>query len=327
MKVLVTGASGFLGSHIAEALAAEGHQVRLLFRARSNREWVRGIDYEDAAGDITDPDSLPDAVAGVDAVVHAAGLVKARNYEEFAAVNANGTGNLVNAVEEHAPQLKRFVYVSSLAAHGPSPGGRPRPIDASPNPITAYGRSKLAGEDLVRLSSLAPRSVIFRAPALYGPRDPALVPFFRLARFRLAPLLMGGHNRISIVYGPDAAGAIATATTAEADVDGRTYTMDDGEVHTWRDLLSAVEKAVGARLLPISCPRWTFEAVARANEAFGIVTNRPVTLTREKVREMAQRHWVCDSEALHRDLGWAPTTTIGAGARLTAAWYKEHGWI
>jgi nucleoside-diphosphate-sugar epimerase len=327
MKVLVTGASGFLGSHIAEALVADGHQVRLLLRRTSNREWVRALDYEDATGDITDPASLPDAIAGVDAVIHAAGLIKARSYEEFAAVNATGTGNLLAAAEAHAPGLKRFIYVSSLAAHGPSPGGRPRPIDASPNPITAYGRSKLAGEDLVRLSTLAPRSVIFRAPAMYGPRDPALVPFFRLAKFRLAPLLMGGHNRISIAYGPDAAQAIATAAAAEANVDGKTYTMDDGEVHTWRDLLAAVEKAVGARVLPVSCPRWTFDAVARINEAFGMATNRPVTLTREKVREMAQRHWVCDSEALRRDLGWTPTTTIGAGARLTAAWYKDHGWI
>jgi len=327
VRVLVTGASGFLGSHVAEQLAGEGHEVRLLLRRTSSREWVSGIQYEEAPGDITDPASLPAAVAGVDTVVHAAGLVKARNEAEFAAVNATGTGNLLRAAEDHAPDVKRFVYVSSLAAHGPSPDGKPRAIDAQPNPITAYGRTKLAGEDLTRRSALATRAVILRPPAVYGPRDPALVPFFRFARWRVAPLLMGGRNRISVVYGADAARAIATAATAEAAINGKTYTMDDGAVHTWRDLLAAVEAAVGHRALALSCPLWTFEAAAAASEAFGLVARRAVSLTREKVREMAQQHWVCESEALRRDLGWSPATPINEGARLTVAWYKHHHWI
>jgi nucleoside-diphosphate-sugar epimerase len=327
VKVLVTGSSGFLGSHIAERLVADGHSVRLLLRDTSNRQWVKGIPREEARGDITDPESLAPAVAGVDAVVHSAGLVKARTEAEFAAVNATGTGNLLKAVEESAPNLHRFVYVSTLAAHGPSPDGRPRPVDAPPNPITAYGRSKLAGEDLVRLSPIAPRSVIFRPPAIYGPRDPALVPFFQFARFRVAPLLMGGRNRISIVYAPDAAAAIATAATAEADVNGKVYTLDDGEIHTWRHLLGAVERAIGHRALLLNCPRWTFDLAALGSEAYGAVTRRAVPLTREKVREMSQRHWVCDSQAAQRDLGWAATVEIGAGARLTAAWYRDHGWL
>jgi len=327
MKVLVTGASGFLGSHIAEKLFADGHEVRLLLRATSSRMWLRQVKYEEAHGDVTDPDSLTAAVQGVDSIVHTAALVKARTEAGFAAVNASGTGNLLRAVEAHGTGVKRFVYVSSLAAHGPSPDGKPRPVDAPPNPLTAYGRTKLAGEDLTRLSSIAPRSVIFRAPVIYGPRDPALVPFFRFAKFRFAPLLMGGRNRVSAVYGPDAAAAIAAAATVEADVDGKTYTLDDGAVYTWRDMLGAVENAVGRRALSLSCPRWTFEAAATASEIFGAVTGRAVVLTHEKVLEMAQKHWVCNSEALSRDLGWSPSVTISAGARLTAAWYNGHGWI
>ncbi|HLC28154.1 MAG TPA: NAD-dependent epimerase/dehydratase family protein [Dehalococcoidia bacterium] len=327
MKILVTGASGFLGSHVAEQLANEGHDLRLLLRRTSSRRFLRGFHFEDAAGDVTDAESLPAAVTGVDAVVHTAGLVKARSEAEFYAVNAQGTANLIAAVEQAAPALRRFVYVSSLAAHGPSAGGAPRPAAEPPAPVSAYGRSKLAGERFLRDSVITGRSVIFRPPVIYGPRDPALVPFFRLARLRVAPLLMGGHNRISIVYVEDVAHAIAQATTAESDVGSKTYCPEDGAVHTWRDLLSAIEAAAGRRALRISTPRWAFNAAALASEAFGFAARRAVSLTLDKVHEMAQPHWVCSSEDLRRDLGWSPAVDIREGARLTADWYRRERWI
>lgn len=326
MKVLVTGASGFLGSHVAEALAAEGHQVRLLLRTTSSRRFLK-FPYETASGDITAPDTLPEAVAGADTVIHTAGLVKARSEGEFHRVNAAGTTHLLEAVERANPQLKRFVYVSSLAAHGPSADGRPRPLDAPPMPITAYGRSKLSGEDITRRSPLADRSIIFRPPVIYGPRDPALAPFFQLAKYRIAPLLMGGRNKISIIYVQDAARAIAQAATAEADVAGKTYTFDDGEVYSWRDLLSAVEEAMGRNAISISAPRWLFEAAALTSEGFGLVTRRAVSLTRDKVREMSQPHWVCGHDELERDLGWTPKIKIREGTRLTGDWYRAQRWI
>ena len=196
MKVLVTGASGFLGSHIAEALVKDGHDIRVLVRETSDRRFLAGFPHEEAIGDVTHPASLPPALAGVAAVVHAAGLVKARSPEEFDAVNAKGTANLLAALDEAAPGLRRFVYVSSLAAHGPSEDGRPRPPDAPPLPITAYGRSKLKGEELVRAWRGSTRAVIIRPPVIYGPRDSQLLPFFRLARWRIAPLLAGGRNQV-----------------------------------------------------------------------------------------------------------------------------------
>ena len=326
MRVLVTGASGFLGSHVAEQLAQQKHQVRLLLRPTSSREFL-AFPFEEAMGDVTDPDSLRAAVAGVDVVVHSAGLVKASSEVEFSRVNTAGTANLLRAIEAGAPAIKRFIYISSLAAHGSSTDGSPRPVDAPPHPISAYGRTKLAGENLTRGSAIASRAVIFQPPAIYGPRDPALVPFFKLAKYRIAPLLMGGHNKISIIYGVEAARAVVLAATAEADVGGKTYTFDDGNVYEWRDLLSAVEEAVGRKALRIHSPRLLFEAAALASEGFGLVTRRAVSLTRDKVREMAQAHWVCGHAELERDLGWTPTVTIREGAKLTGDWYRSHHWI
>lgn len=327
VKILVTGASGFLGSHIAEQLAQEGHEVRVLLRRTSSREFLQGFKHEEAIGDVADADSLPAAVEGIEGVAHAAGLVKARSEDHFASVNGRGTANLLAAIEKHAPNFQRFVYVSSLSAHRPSPDGKPAPVDAEPQPVSAYGRTKLLGEVAVRESPLASKSVVLRMPVIYGPRDPALVPFFQLARFRFAPLLMGGHNQVSVVYADDAASAVIRVLTSEADVVGKVYTPEDGEVHTWRGLLEAVEAYVGRRALRIPVPLIGYQAAALGTEAVGKVLRRPVIFTRDKVREMSQRAWVCSAESLTRDTGWKAEVDITEGARRTGEWYRVHKWI
>jgi nucleoside-diphosphate-sugar epimerase len=326
MKVLVTGASGFLGSHIAEQFVEAGHDVRLLLRPTSNREFLT-FRHEEVLGDVTDPDSLVAAVTGVDAVIHPAGLIKARNEADFGAVNEAGTANLIRATESHAPDVQRFVYISSQSAHGPAPKGRPRPHDAESKPVSAYGRSKLGGEAVTRESSLADRSLIFRMPVIYGPRDPALLPFFKAVKFRVAPLLWGGRNKLSIVYASDAASAVLQATTAEADIGGRTYSPEDGNVYTWRDLLSAIEAAQDRRALTVPVPLIGYQAAGFASEMFGRVSGRPQVFDRDKVREMRRRAWVCSSEDLRRDIGWRPQVQIEEGARMTYDWYRSAGWL
>lgn len=327
MRVLVTGASGFLGSHIAEQLANDGHEVRVLLRESSSREFLRGFPHEEASGDIVDAASLPAAVDGIQGVAHAAGLVKARDEAHFSSVNGQGTANLLAAIEKNAPHCQRIVYVSSLSAHGSSPDGGPRPVDAEPKPVSAYGRSKLLGEVAVRESALAKKSVILRMPVIYGPRDPALATLFQAVRFRFAPLLMGGRNRVSVLYADDAARAVISTLTAEADVAGKVYTPEDGSVYTWRDLLKAVERYTGHSSIAIPVPRLGYDFAAFWTEVAGKVLRRPVIFTRDKVREMSQVAWVCSAEALTRDVGWRAEVDITEGARRTGQWYRAHGWI
>ena len=329
MKFLVTGATGFLGSHIAEQLARDSHAVRVLVRRTSDRSFLRSLEIEEALGDITQPDTLPAAVAGVDAVVHAAGLVKARSAAEFNSVNAEGTANLLSALAS-AETTPRFVLISSLAAHGPSQDGRPRPLDAPATPVTAYGRSKLKAEEMVRAWAANPASVgavIIRPPVIYGPRDRQLLPFFRLARWRLAPLLGDGTNTFSCVYVEDAARAVALAATASDEAPIATYTLDDGAVYTWRDMLGAIEQANDRKALRITSPLWAFTAAAFLSETYGRLRRQAVTFTRDKVKEMRQPHWVCSHDEISRDLGWTPRVTLKEGAALTAAWYRQHRWL
>jgi len=327
MKVLVTGASGFLGSHVAGQLAHDGHSVRVLLRATSDRAFLRGLELEEALGDVRQPESLPAALAGVDAVVHAAGLVKARSEREFDSVNVGGTANLLTAL--NGGRAPRFVYISSLAAHGPSGDGQPRPSRAPAAPVSAYGRSKLRAETIVRSWAGDGRpAVIIRPPAIYGPRDRELLPFFRLARWRLASLLVDGRNAISIVYVEDAARAAALAATSEAEPPpAATYSLDDGAVYTWRDMLAAVEHGVGRKALRLPSPVWAFSAAASLSELYGALRRRAVTFSRDKVREMRQRYWVCSHHEIERDLGWRPRVKLDEGVALTAAWYREHGWL
>jgi len=327
MRILVTGATGFLGSHIAEQLARQGHAVRVLVRHTSDRSFLQGFDAEEALGEVNQPDSLPAVVDGVEAIVHAAGLTKARSAAEFDAVNAGGTANLLAALDPAQP-LRRFVLISSLAAHGPSVDGQPRPPEAPPTPITAYGRSKLRAEEIVRSWVGDGRAAtIIRPPVIYGPRDRQLLPFFQAACWRLAPLLGGGTNSVSCVYVEDAARAAALAATAGDDVPSATYALDDGVVYTWRDLLAAVEQAVGKKALRLPSPPWAFAATALVSELYGRLRRQAVSFTREKVVEMRQRYWICSHEEISRDLGWEPQVGLSEGAALTAAWYRQHGWL
>ncbi len=327
MRILVTGATGFLGSHIAEQLARQGHAVRVLVRRTSDRSFLQGFEAEEALGEVTQPDSLPVVVDGVEAIVHAAGLTKARSAAEFDAVNAGGTANLLAALDPTQP-LRRFVLISSLAAHGPSEDGQPRPPEAPPTPITAYGRSKLRAEEIVRSWAGDGRAAtIIRPPVIYGPRDRQLLPFFQAACWRLAPLLGGGTNSVSCVYVEDAARAAALAATAGDDAPSATYALDDGVVYTWRDLLAAVEQAVGKKALRLPSPPWAFAAAALVSELYGGLRRQAVSFTREKVVEMRQRYWICSHEEITRDLGWQPQVGLSEGAALTAAWYRQQGWL
>jgi 2-alkyl-3-oxoalkanoate reductase len=328
MKVLITGASGFLGSHVAEQLARGGHGVVALVRRSSNTRFLSTLSgVELAYGAVEDADSVRRAMSGVDAVVHSAGLVKARDEAEFFRINVEGTRNLLDAARAVAPSLKRFVFVSSLAAVGPSLDGRPVPADARPAPVTRYGRSKLEAERLVLAEKDALPVVVLRPPMIYGPRDSETFAFFQSVSRRFLPMLGDGRNTLSVIYASDAAAACVRALESAAP-SGRAYFIDDGRVYVWRDMLADVEQAIGARaLVRFGVPFHVMRGAALASEGFARLTGKAVMPTRDKLNELSAPHWVCDSSDARRELGWEPEVSWAEGTRRSVAWYRAQGWL
>jgi nucleoside-diphosphate-sugar epimerase len=328
MTILVTGGSGFLGSHIIEQLSQSGRAVRALVRRSSDTKFLRTLsNVELFDGAIDDRDSLARAVEGVVAVVHSAGLVKARSLDEFMRVNARGTEYLLEACLPHKNELKRFVLVSSIAVGGPSDAhGNPVPLDQAPRPVTDYGRSKLAAERAALAKKDELKITVIRPPAIYGPRDREILAFFKSIKLGVLPLLGSPQSKLSMTFGPDCARACIRAIDADVP-SGSVFAVDDGAVHTMAELIHEAESAVGKRaFLRIPLPRRVVEGAAFMSEAYGRVTNRAVMLTRDKCNELFDQ-WVCDSSSTQRALDWAPSVTFSQGVQRTVDWYREAGWL
>jgi nucleoside-diphosphate-sugar epimerase len=325
MRVLVTGGSGFLGSWVCELLSKRGDHVRALVRRTSNTKHLKTLSNVTLAeGTVEDARSVESAAKDIDAIIHCAGLVKARNEDELARVNVEGTRNLVRAAKEHG--AKRFVHVSSLEASGPSRDGSPVSHDQE-KPITAYGRSKLAGEKAALEARDDLHVVVLRPGAIYGPRDAEILDAFKSVKRGLMPTVAGGHAKGSFVWGPDCAAACIRAL--EADVpSGSTYFVDDGgPAVSQREFLEMIEDALGRRaLLRMSLPKGLLKTVALGVEAYGKASGKAVMLTREKA-DMLLQHFVCDSARTRTELGWKPEVPLRDGVRKAVEWYRTNGWL
>jgi nucleoside-diphosphate-sugar epimerase len=218
------------------------------------------------------------------------------------------------------------VLVSSLAAAGPSTADAPRPEDAPAQPITRYGRSKRRGEIEALGRGDVPVTIV-RPPAIYGPRDVEILEAFRLARrLRFFAVIGAGETRVSMIYGPDCARAVATLALDLSDRSGAVYHVDDGGRWSWHELGAAIGAAVGVEIREAKLPDWAFRLAASVSEGWGALRGTAVVFDREKVLEM-KRSFLGGHARIRADYGWTPEVSIPEGARRTAAWYREQGWL
>jgi nucleoside-diphosphate-sugar epimerase len=310
--VAVTGATGFLGLHLIPALIQAGAHVRILARRDPTHPAWQGLGFETVRGDLDDPAALTRLVAGADTVIHAAGLIKARNLAEFLHVNQGGSAAMAMAAKQHAPQA-RFIAISSLAAREPQ--------------LSDYAFSKRAGEDAARAAyaSALEQLTIIRPPAIYGPWDRETLAIFKAARGPVAPIL--GQGRAALIHVADAAAAI-TAMALGAGAAGL-YTLADNhpQGYTMPELLAAAARATGGSPRLIRIPGNVVKLAGHLSGWWGRLRGRAVIFTAGKAREILHPDWsVTPAELLPTGIH-KPEISLADGFATTAAWYRQAGWL
>ncbi len=325
MKVLLTGANGFVGSHILDLLRARGIPTAVLLRPTSNLRFLEAhrADLEVRTGSIGEPRSLAAAMADVTHVLHCAGCTKALRLAEFDRVNHLGTRNVVEAVNAQGGRVQRLVYVSSLAAGGPARPESPARESDPPHPVSAYGRSKLAGEQAVQGVCRA-ETVILRPTAVYGPRDLEFLRLFQAVARHVRP--RPDPQPLSFVFVKDLA-EVAVSGLTQAAAAGKTFYVASPEVQTARAFADEIAAQSGTWTLPLPLPTAALWPLACLQDVISAISRRPNVLSRQKYAELRAPGWVCDPGRLQQDLGIVCATSLKQGVAMTLAWYRQHGWL
>ena len=317
--VAITGATGFVGSHLAEALVRGGVRPRVLARdpGRLLPELRERCDV--AVGDVEDAAAVARLAAGCGTLFHLAGRLRAATAADFDRTNRGGTENVVGALGGGGARL---VYVSSLAAAGPSTEPAGKAPEDEPAPISAYGHSKLAGERTVR--AWAGAWAIVRPPAIYGPRDIDVLQFFKLAARGLVPL-PGGERWVSVAHVADVVRGILAAAAGAAT--GAVSHLGEPEPCELRAMIAALAAAGGVRARTVALPAALVRLAGMGGDILQRLGFRNVALTGDKAGELLARHWSARTASSYERLGLDGFVPFSDGAAATWAWYRQRGWL
>ena len=331
-KILITGASGFIGSFIVEEAIKRGFDVWAAMRKSSSRQFLADDRIHFIELNLASEEDLKQQLAGhsFDYVVHAAGVTKCLDKRDFFHINTEGTQHLVRALVELDMPLKRFVYISSLSIMGAIREEQPyqeiRESDEA-RPNTAYGESKLKAEQwLSMLNEKLFPYVILRPTGVYGPRER---DYFMMAKSIKAhtDFAVGFKQQdITFVYVTDVVQAVFLA--CEKGVTGRRYFLSDGEVYQSSSFSNLIRKELGNPWwIRITAPLWLLRIITFFGEHIGHLTGKVTALNNDKYYIMRQRNWRCDIEPARLELGYEPQVKLEEGVRRSIKWYKDNGWL
>lgn len=326
MKILITGATGFIGSHLAEHLLAKGYELRCLVRPTSNLRWLQHLPIEQIYGDLFDERALLSAVKGADYVYHVGGVTKARTREEYMKGNHDATSNILAAVRKSNPGLKRFIHVSSQTVVGPSIGGTPVDESTPLHPITSYGMSKMEAEKECQKAMPDLPITIVRPPAVYGPRDKDIFEFFSTMKKGLQPMIGFNVKTVSLIHVKDLVDGIILAGEHPRSV-GQTYFISSERFYDWMEVGDITSGILGRKVLRLKIPEFVVYMIAGVSELYSLVSRQAVLLNIEKARDIVQDSWTCSIAKAQRELGFRESLTLAEGIRNTVEWYKENKWL
>ena len=323
---VVTGANGFVGSHLVDLLLENNYIVHCITRKSSDLKWLKGKDVQIFDSGLIDKDGLRKAFQGADYIYHVAGVVKSKKPEGYFLGNVETTRVLLETAVEFKNTIKKFLIVSSQTAAGPSYNGKVITEDDPCNPITTYGRSKLAEEKLAKsFMNLLPITIC-RAPAVFGERDTEIFIFFRTFNKGLMTTIGFDKKLISLIYVKDLVKGFMLASESEKS-SGQTYFISSEKYYTWGEIGEITSKALGNKPVKIRVPHSVVYTIAAIAQFIAMFSRMPATLNIEKARDFTRKAWICDTGKAIRELNYRQSIPLEEGIKRTCDWYKQQGWL
>jgi nucleoside-diphosphate-sugar epimerase len=322
MKILLTGATGFVGSSLLNALADKGHDISVLVRNRKRKAEDFPCKVTLFYGDITKAEGMREALKGIEVIIHLAGLTKALSWEEYYNANAKSCGDLLDARDLNT--FKQFIFTSSQAALGPSKDGNPKKEEDGYAPLSRYGESKMMGEEIVKKAGAC--YTIIRPSSIYGENDHEFYPLFKSVRRGFKLILGDGKKSVNMLYVKDLVRAILLIAGNEKAYN-KVYNVCDGFSYNWIDINNAAEKASGRKCRTIKLPMFTAGALAYINTLIEFIVKKPLLLNKEKLKEMKESYWLMSCDKIKNELGFKCKTSLEEGFKNAFDWYIQKGWI
>lgn len=328
-KVLITGATGFIGSHMVKSALENNYEVYAAIRPSSHKDFLKGLDVQYINLDYSSHlalkkqfQALKESGVSFDYVIHNAGLTRARQVAQFYKVNYENTRNLVRGLEHSGMNIKKFIFMSSLSVFGPGrPDFEPIKISNSYAPISAYAKSKWKAELFLKTHAPFPY-LIMNPTAVYGPRDKDFLEFVKLINKGWEPYLGREKQMTSMIYVKDL--AIGVVSILKKNCQNRSYIIDDGSQYNKEEIGTIIKRYLQKKTTKIKVPKLPIFILTKIMEAVcGLFGQRPF-LNTEKLKEISSINWLCDSSEFWNDLGLKPAYQLDKGLEETLAWYKEN---
>lgn len=325
-KLLITGASGFLGYHLIEEALLQDYEVYAGVRKSSNTKHLPDGRVTLVEMDLSDTNSTKGLLErhGITHIIHAAALTRAKTESDYNFSNALLTRNLAIAATHVHTGLKKFVFISSLAAIGPSANGEPVKEDDIPRPLTWYGKSKLLAEKY--LADLPDFPFIgLRPTAVYGPREKDLLLLIKSVCKGIEVYIGGGDQKLSFVYVKDL--ATIAISSLDSKIIGEFYNISDGKVYNRYAFADAAKKALHKKTVRLQLPLALITTVAAGMDVLYRKSRKTPVLNKDKVKELTAMDWSCSIVKIRRDLQYLPSYDLESGMLEAVQWYKKNNWI
>lgn len=323
MKALLTGGTGFIGSHLAELLLDKSAEIFALVRDPHNLKWLKGLNIHLLEGDLLSIPSLP---SDIDYVFHVAGLTNSSDVADYYTVNQQGTASLFKSLHDQKILPKKIICLSSLAAVGPSFDGKPVQESDVPHPITPYGKSKLRGEaEALKFKEVYP-IVILRAPAVFGPRDKDFLQYFKWIKRGTLPAIGSKQRYMSLCYVKDLIRAFYLCSQKELE-SGEIFNIGDQNPCSYDEFGELAGQAIGKKLKKVKIPIPIGYLVALIADIAGRINKKPSILNLGKFKQMRQRAWIADMKKAKEKLSFQPQYSLQDAIQETLNWYLKHNWL